>query len=50
MDNPNSNLISEEMKMNLTNMKEVFVNNRINKKNILNFMHRCYYLRKILKI
>jgi hypothetical protein len=38
-------LVSEIRKMNLTILKEVFVNNITRNKNLLQFMHRCYHLR-----
>ena len=38
------------MEMNFTNVKDFFVNNRPNNKNLLHFIHRCYGLREILKI
>ena len=40
-----SKLVSELRKMNLTKVKEVFVNNKTINKNLLHFMHRCYHFR-----
>jgi len=36
--------IFEIMVRNFSKVKEVFVHNILNKKNLLNFMHMCYYV------
>jgi hypothetical protein len=43
-DNFTSKSISDQIEMNLTKEKEVFVNHIPKKKNLLQFIHRCYNL------
>lgn len=39
-----SRLISDKMEMNFETVKEIFVKNKINNKNLFHFLHRCHIL------
>ena len=45
-----SNDVSEQEKMNLGKLREVFVQNRPRKKTVLHFLHRCHGFRETSKI